>query len=112
MKLLAIALTAAAFLTAGAAAASDRVTDVDYLRASRCKGLATSLPGVVDGKAIDSYLKSASSARAAYILNRADREYQRGKRDGKSPDRRERMTAELTGTCSAYLGAPGNVVKQ
>ena len=112
MKLVAIAIAAVTFATSGAAAAAERVSDVDYLRASRCKGLATSIEGIVDGQAIDAYLKSVTGARAPYVKDRADQEYQRGLRDGRSGDRRERMTAELTGACQAYLGDPATVAKR
>ena len=112
MKLTAIAIAAVTFATSGAAVAAERVSDVDYLRASRCKGLATSIEGVVDGQSIDAYLKSAKGTRAPYVKDRADQEFQRGLRDGRSSDRKERMTAELTGACQAYLGDSSTVAKR
>ena len=47
MKFAIIALAAATF-AAGAASASDKVTDLDFLKANRCNGLAATLTGVVD----------------------------------------------------------------
>jgi hypothetical protein len=112
MKLAAIAIATVGLMVAGSAAASDRVNDVDYLRAARCKGLATSLPGVVDAGAIDAFIKGAGAARAPYVLDRADQEYQRGKRDGHSGSKKEQATSELTGACQAYLGDPSTVAKR
>ena len=113
MKFAAIAIAAAATLaTAGSAFAVERVSDLDYMRASRCKGLATTLTGVVDPQSIDTYLKSARGSRAPVVLDRADTEFQKAKREARSEDRKPRLTAELTGACSAYLGEPSNVAKR
>lgn len=112
MKFAAIALTAAAFAAAGTAVAADRITDVDYLRASRCKGLAEALPGVVDGQSLDAYLKSAGRQRPAAIYARAEGEAERARRQARSEDSKARLTAELTGPCQAYLGEPSNMAKR
>lgn len=111
MKFLAITAAALALAAAGSASAAP-MTDMDYLKASRCKGLATTLTGVVDVAALDAYLKSASSTRASYIQDRAENEFSRAKREARSEDRKARLTAELTGPCSAYLAAPSNVAKR
>jgi len=47
MKAAAMLLVTLSFAAAGAATASDRITDVDYLKANRCRGLAEGL-GVGD----------------------------------------------------------------
>lgn len=111
MKFAVIALVAATF-AAGAASASDKVSDVDYLKANRCKGLATSIDGVVDAAALNSFIKAERGARASYIVNRGDEEFQRARREARSADRKERLTTELTTACQAYLGAPTSVAKQ
>lgn len=113
MKIAAVALVAVA-LTAGsaAAAAASEVTDVDFLKANRCKGLAASIDGVVDADALNQFIKAEVGARASYIVDRADDEYKRARKEAKSQDRRERLTAELTGPCQAYLGSPTSVAKQ
>ena len=110
MKYVAIALVATAF--AGSAYASEKVTDVDYLRASRCAGLATSIEGVVDPAALTSFIKAERGARATYVIDRGQEEFQRAKKEGKSEDRKTRLTAELTGACQAYLGGATSVAKQ
>mgnify|MGYP006181411277 CR=1 FL=1 len=82
MKIVAAALVVAA-LTAGSAAAAE-VTDVDFLKANRCKGLATSIEGVVDVAALNTFIKSERGARANYIVDRADTEFKRARKEAKS----------------------------
>lgn len=102
MKLAAIALIFATS-AAGSVGAAERVTDLDYLKASRCKGLATSLPGVADPAAIDAFMKAATGARQPFVLQRADSEFDRARRAARSEDRKVRLTAELAGPCQAYI---------
>jgi hypothetical protein len=111
MKISIIAL--AVVLTAGSAAsAAEKVTDVDFLRANRCKGLATTLTGVVDPASLNAFIKAESGARAPYVLERASEEFTRAKREARGEDRKDRLTAELTGPCQAYFGPASNVAKQ
>ena len=102
----------AAVFAAGSAAASDKVTDVDFLKANRCKGLAATLTGVVDTTQLDSFIKSERGARAPYVMERADEEFAKAKKEARGDDRKERLTAELTGACQAYIGPASNVAKQ
>jgi hypothetical protein len=111
MKFAAFALVAAA-LTAGSAVAADRVTDVEFLKANRCKGLATSISGVVDPASLDGFIKAERGSRATYISERATEEFNKAKKEGKSADRKERLTAELAGPCQAYLGGASSMAKQ
>ena len=111
MKFAVIALAAAAF-TSTAASAAERVTDVDYLKANRCRGLATTIEGVVDPAALASFIKAERSARPSYVVTRGDEEFQRARREAKSEDRRERLTGELTGACQAYVSQSTDVAKQ
>ena len=67
----AIFALAATMLVAGSASASGKVTDVDFLRANRCKGLASTLTGVVDPASLDSFIKAARGSRAPYVMERA-----------------------------------------
>lgn len=106
-----IAMIVATF-AAGSAVASGKVTDVDYLRANRCMGLASSIDGVVDAAALNNFIKAERGARPGYILDRGDAEFQRARKEARSSDRRERLTAELNTSCQAYLGGPANVTKQ
>jgi hypothetical protein len=110
MKYAIIAL--ATVFAAGSAMASDKVTDVEFLKANRCKGLATTLTGVVDTQSLDSFIKAERGARAPYVMERAAEEFARAKREAKGQDRKERLTGELTGACQAYLGPASSVAKQ
>jgi hypothetical protein len=103
MKIAAIALAAAGLLAAGTAAASDRVSDLDYLKASRCKGLATGLGSDVSG--FDAFLKAQSRSRAPIVLERGDNEMFRGKREASHSEAKGRLSAELSGSCLAYTGS-------
>lgn len=102
MKVAAIALVALG-LTAGAATAAERVTDLDYMKANRCKGIAEGV-GQADTAGLDAFLKEQKKGRQSFVLERAGSEHDRAKREARSEDRRERLTAELTGACMAYMG--------
>jgi hypothetical protein len=108
MKVAAIALTAMAFAAAGSAYAGTRATDLDYLKASRCKGIATSV-GQTDTAGLDAYLKDQGRGRAPVVLQRAAAETDRAKREGRSVERKDRLTAELTNACTAYMGPAKDV---
>jgi hypothetical protein len=102
----AILLAGLSLAAAGTALAADRVTDVDYLRAARCKGLAEGLGG--DATGLTAFLKANGKVREAYILERGDAEAFKAKKEAKG-DRRERAQAELAGPCAAFTG-PGQDV--
>ena len=103
MKTAAIALVAVGLLTAGAASASDRVSDLDYMKASRCKGLATGLGA--DSAGLDAFLKEQSRSRSQIVVDRGEDELTRGKREASKADSKDRVSAELTGPCMAYSGS-------
>ncbi len=111
MKIVLIALVAS-FAAATAASASDKVSDVDFLKANRCKGIASQINGVVDTASLDAFIKAERGARAPYVMERADDEFQRAKKEARSADRKDRLTAELTGACQAYLGGNASLAKQ
>ena len=104
MKTAAIALAAVGLLAAGAAQASDRVSDLDYMKASRCKGLATGLGA--DSTSLDAFLKAQSRSRSMIVVERGENEMTRGKREASKADLKDRLSAELSGPCLAYSG-PG-----
>ena len=112
MKFAVIALVAATLAAGSASAASSKVTDVEYLKANRCKGLATTITGVVDTASLDSFIKSEGAGRQAYVVDRGANEFARARKEAKSQDRKERLTAELTGPCQAYLSGASSVAKQ
>jgi len=102
MKTSAIALAAVGLLAAGAASASDRVSDVDYMRAARCKGLATGLGSDTSG--LDAFLKAQARSRAPYVLDHGQEEMDRAKRQAARAELKDRTSAELAGPCTAYTG--------
>ncbi len=86
---------------ASAATASERITDLDYLKAERCKGLATGLGG--DTASVDMLLKAQARGRADAVLQRGDEELTKAKREAAKADLKERLSAELGGPCVAYM---------
>jgi len=103
MKSAAIVLALLSLATADAAAASERLTDIDYLKANRCRGLAAGL-GVGDTASLDAMLKTEGRTRNAVILQRGEDEMTRGRREAAKADIKERLTAEVNGPCMAYVG--------
>jgi hypothetical protein len=87
---------------ASAATASERITDLDYLKANRCKGLAASLGG--DTASLDALIKTQGRGRADAVMQRADEELSKAKREAGKSDLKDRLTAELNGACVAYMG--------
>ena len=104
MKTAVILLATLGLAVAGVAAASDHLTDVDYLKANRCAGLAEGL-GSGDVAGLDALIKTEGRTRPEAIYERGQAEIARGKRDASSRDMRERLSDELNGSCMAYLGA-------
>jgi len=104
MKTTVIALTMLGVMGAGAAVAGGRATDIDYLRASRCKGLAMGM-GSTDTASLDQWLKAEGRSRIPAVIDRADAERSRGQREAHNMNLKDKVSAELAGPCLAYLGA-------
>ena len=102
MRLAPLAIAAAAALTAGSAIAADRATDLDYLKASRCRGLAAGL--AADTSALDAYLKTEARSRDLFVVQRGSEEEARGKKEAKRAERAGKSSEELNGPCQAYKG--------
>jgi hypothetical protein len=102
MKFATILVAGLSLAVAGTAVASPRVSDLEYLRASRCKGIAETLG--VDTAGVDALLKSAKMSRQPVIHERAEAEMSRAKREARS--QKDKVTAELSGGCAAYMGGP------
>src|SRR5689334_22108805 len=103
MKAAAVLLVTFGLACAGAATASERISDLDYLKANRCKGLATTL-GSGDLAGVESLIKAQGRGRADAVLQRADEELSRAKREAAKSDLKDRLSAELSGPCVAYMG--------
>jgi hypothetical protein len=107
MKSTAVLLGALSLAIAGqasVAAASDHLTDVDYLKANRCRGLAEGF-GVSSVSSLDSLIKTEGRTRQDTVYAKGQEEAARGKRDAAKTDGKERYEAELNGYCTAFLGA-------
>jgi len=111
MKFAAIMLAAASLAAAGSAAASASASpiksDTDFLRASRCKGIAMGLG--VDATSLDSLLKAESRARQEAVMSMAKDETERAQRQARDLNRKDKLAAELAGPCTAYMGASKDV---
>ncbi|WP_309643315.1 hypothetical protein [Phenylobacterium sp.] len=86
--------------------AAAAVSDMDYLRANRCRGLAAGELAAVDTVAMDAFLKAAKRSRASHVVDRGRTEMEKAKSEAKTQneERRARLTAELTGPCQVYKG--------
>jgi hypothetical protein len=105
MKFAAIAIAALGLAVAGSAAAA-RFTDVDYLRASRCKGIATGLGA--DTASLDALLKAEGRSRMDVILRHGEEEADRAKRQAADANMKDRLAAELASGCAAYTAGGGS----
>lgn len=107
MRFAILALTAATLAVAGSATAAGRVTDVDYLKAARCKGLATGAS--VDTASVDAFLKAEGKARNTIVVDMAKTEQEKGRREARNADKKAKVDAELAGACTAYLSGSSNL---
>ena len=105
MRIATITLAAAATLmAAGSALAAAQVTDVDYIKASRCRGIAIS--AAADTADLDAWLKAASRSRDSSVLAKGANVQDAARREAKTtnPERKARLAAELSGPCQAFKG--------
>lgn len=104
-KFAAVGLFAAVSALAGAAAAQnpEPLSDVAYIAAARCEGLAQGAK--VDTAAIKKMLVNQEGARSQAILDKADEVRQDAKRQASHAQgyMAESVNAELNGACQAYL---------
>jgi hypothetical protein len=99
---LAVIVVSMITVASSTASAAGRATDVDYLRASRCRGIAAGL--AADTASLDAFLKTEGRTRDMFVLQRGEEEQARGKRDARRTEAGVRATAELNGPCQAYKG--------
>ncbi|MDO8381091.1 hypothetical protein [Phenylobacterium sp.] len=104
MRLATLTLAAVTLMTAGSALAADRVTDVDYLKANRCRGLAE--VSAADTTDLDAWLKAAGRTRTSVVVSMGANEQDRARREAKTTnaERKTRLAAELSGPCQAFKG--------
>lgn len=104
MKTLLISATLLAFAGATAVSAqpAERLSDAQYIKAARCKGLAKAEG--VDTKGIDAVLKANKRGRADWIIDKAGRAQDDAQVEaGKADDtRKAELIAERNGACQAF----------
>jgi len=103
--LIAAALMTAVSATAVAAQPAARLSDAQFVKASRCKGLAKSEAlGAVDTSALDAVLKDNRRGRADHIVDKAntatDMAQSEARRAG--DERKAELIAERDGACQAF----------
>jgi hypothetical protein len=106
MNVAAVTLASLSLASMASLASAAPATDVDYLKASRCRGIAVGLGA--DPSAVTAYLKAAAGGRSPAILDRADEQFAQAKRQARG-DGKDRLQAELSGPCAAYV-APTQAV--
>lgn len=102
-----IALTVAAAAAAPAFAQPGRLTDVEYLQAARCAGLASSdALGAMDSASIEALMKAQGRGRAEFIADKASQITADAKRAAKKAgaERRAALIAERDSACARYVG--------
>jgi hypothetical protein len=104
MKAAAVLVVTLGLVFAGVASASEHVTDLDYLKANRCKGLAVGL-GSGDTAGLDALLKAEGRSRPEAVVERGSEEFTKAKREAAKADLKDRVSAELNGPCLAYMGS-------
>lgn len=107
-KFVTLALVGAAIAASAAPAFAEagRWTDVEYLQASRCLGLAEAQElGPVDTAALMSRMKSQEAGRNPYLRDRGVTMRQDARRVGRTlgEAQKAKLLAERDGVCKAYL---------
>jgi hypothetical protein len=104
LRLTAASLFAATAALAGVAAqAADPMSDVAFIAASRCEGLAQGAK--VDDAAIKKLLVGQDSTRSQYVLDKASEVHDDAKRQASHAQgyQMQAVNDELHGPCSSYL---------
>lgn len=106
MRLITVTLAAAGLLATASQAYAAGMSDVEYLKANRCRGLAEADLASVDVAAMDALLKTEGRNRSAYVAERGRTEMDKARREAKTEntERKARLTAELNGPCQVYKG--------
>lgn len=102
MQVAAILTVAVLGLTAaGSAFAASQGSDVDYMKANRCKGIAVATGA--DTRALDAYIKKDGLSRSDAVISLGQDAFTRAKRDAADANMKDRLAAELSGYCTAYM---------
>ncbi len=104
--LLAAALMTAVSATAVAAQPAARLSDAQFVKASRCKGLAKSeVLGAMDTAALDVLLKDNRRGRADHIVDKANTATDTAASEARRADegRKAELIAERDGACRTFV---------
>ncbi|MGE5500645.1 MAG: hypothetical protein ACM3W4_01830 [Ignavibacteriales bacterium] len=103
--IIAIAAMAAAAATSAVAQPNNRLSDVEFMQAARCAGIA-SADSSIDTTSIKALLKAQGSGRVGFIADKADEMRSDAARSAKRANgyAKEKLNAELDGACKRYLG--------
>ncbi|HEY1750659.1 MAG TPA: hypothetical protein VGG29_05315 [Caulobacteraceae bacterium] len=105
-----LAAAAASMCAATALAQPARLSDVQFVEASRCLGLMSSKAlGTGDAAALAQYLKLQNAGRIGYVYDRADQARSQGKSDGDRSNAASNthLVAERDGVCRSFVGGSG-----
>jgi len=105
MKTLIIAMVAAASLAGAAQAGS--ISDLRFLEAARCRGLASSDNlGKLDTASLDTFLRTEGSARDLAVRASAMNKIKAAQKEADAADgeKKTKLLAERESNCGAYLG--------
>jgi hypothetical protein len=100
---LAIVALGAGVMAGAASAQPGRLSDVAYVQAARCAGLASSGKLGGDGTAIAARLKSEGRGRQTMVQDQADAAMAQGRREADRAGEfsKAKLQAELTGACAS-----------
>ena len=100
-------LTALGVATAASAAPAQRLSDVAYVEAARCAGLASSGKlGSSDGAQLMALLKAQAYDREQTVLDQASDAQQQAKRQASKADdyMKSKLQTELSTSCAPFKG--------
>ena len=109
MLLVATLVSAAAMAVSNPVGAAERLSDVDFMNASRCAGLAEGFK--IENTSLKALLEDQRGWREGFIQEKADemRQEAAGQVRRANAAGKQRISAELNGACKTYLGSSPTV---
>jgi hypothetical protein len=108
MNKIIVATVVAVSALAGAAQAGTAVSNLDFLQAARCRGLAASEGlGKLDTAGVDAFLKQETGSRDLAVRVSANNKIAGAQKEGDKAEgaKKEKLLAERSGACSAWLNS-------
>jgi hypothetical protein len=98
-------VAAAAIAAVTPVGAAERLSDVAFMNASRCAGLAEGAK--IDSASIKAFLEAQRGSRDSYIQDKAEEMRDDAAREARHAGgtSSQRIAAELDGACKTYVGA-------